>query len=448
MRKSTIAVSVCLALAAFAAEAKKTYVLQAPSWGPSQAAAVARAGGQVKSSYASAGIAVVESDNPGFLAAALADGSVSSGAADIQVTAEPMPAIAVDENAVNPNDDRYYANIQWAPQAIEAPAAWAMGYTGAGVRVAVIDGGIYWQHPDLAGAVDVAASRSFVTEGIPGLFGCSPTAFDCDTGTFWHGTHVAGIIAARDNAIGVVGIAPGATIVGVKALHNGSGSFASVIDAILYSATDGGADIINMSLGAEFPKKEEGAKELIKSLDRAVKFATGQGVLVVVSAGNSGINFDDAKELTVVPAESGNAIAISATGPLGFALGATDFRRQASYTNFGKSIVHVAAPGGDFALPGEDLCTLPTTTVPVTVPCWAFDMVLSTSRAGYTWSAGTSMAAPAVSAVAALMKQKDPGMNPSKLANRIAQSADDEGKPGRDAVYGRGFLNARRAVSK
>lgn len=447
MQRKTLAIAVLGALVSIGAHAK-TYVLQASSWGSKQAAAVAKAGGTIKISNAAAGIAVVESGNPNFLGAALADGSVTSGALDIPVTfTEPMPAIAAD-NAVNPNDDRYFVNVQWAPQAVEAPAAWAMGYTGAGVRVAVIDGGIYDAHPDLAGAIDVAASRSFVEGGVPGLGGCSPQAFNCDTGTFWHGTHVAGIIGARDNSIGVVGIAPGATIVGVKALHDGTGSFAAIISAILYAATDGRADIINMSLGAEFDKKEEGAKELTKALDTVVKFATGRGTLVVVSAGNSGINFDAAKELTVVPAESGDAIAVSATGPLGFGLGATDFRRPASYTNYGKSVVHVAAPGGDFALPGEDLCSRPTTTVPVVVPCWALDMVLSTSRAGYTWSAGTSMSAPAVSAIAALVKQKDPGMNPSKLANKIAQSADDEGKPGRDEFYGRGFVNARRAVSK
>jgi subtilisin family serine protease len=358
------------------------------------------------------------------------------------------PTAVVDASAVNPADDRFYATLQFAPQAVDAPGAWALGYNGAGVRVAVIDGGIFDAHPDLAGAIDVAASRSFVEGDVPGLGGCSPQAFNCDTGTFWHGTHVAGIVGARDNATGVVGIAPGSTIVGVKALHNGSGSFAAIINAILYAATDGRADIINMSLGAEFDKKSEGAKELTKALDKAVKFATGRGVLVVVAAGNSAINFDAAKELTVVPAESGDAIAVSSTGPMGFALGATDFRRPSSFSNYGKSIVHVAAPGGDFALPGEEFCVVAIPGGAIGNPCWAFDMVLSTSRAGYSWAAGTSMASPVVAGIAALMKQKDPGMNPSKLANKIAQSADDEGKPGRDEFYGRGFVNARRAVSK
>jgi subtilisin family serine protease len=427
-----------------------TYVLHAPSWGKAQAAAVAAAGGTVKFSHDGAGVAVVESANPNFLAAVRARGAVAGGALDQVVEwTEPMPAVVLPD-AINPLDDRFFATIQWAPQSVEAPAAWALGYTGKGVRVAVIDGGIYDAHPDLAGAVDVPASRSFV-EADPAAtadVNACRTAFNCDTGTFWHGTHVAGIVAARDNTIGVVGIAPEATIVGVKALHAGSGSFAAIIQALLYSATEGRADIINMSLGAVFQRNEEGAAQLRAALNRAVNFATRNGALVVVSAGNDAIDFDHAGNLTVTPAESGNAIAISATGPLLFARGATNFARPASYSNYGSSLVWVAAPGGDFDYPGNEACTLPTTTTPVTIPCWAFDMVLSTSRAGYSWAAGTSMAAPAASAVAALIKQKHPGSSVAQLKNRLAQSATDEGKVGHDNFYGRGYINARNAVSR
>src|SRR5207253_8784296 len=108
---------------------------------------------------------------------------------------------------------------------------------GSGVRVAVIDGGIYTVHPDLAGAIDVAASGSFGSNDATTGEG----QFNCDTGTFWHGTHVAGIIAARDNGIGVIGIAPKATVIGVKALHSGSGDFGAVISAIIYAGDRNGA---------------------------------------------------------------------------------------------------------------------------------------------------------------------------------------------------------------
>src|SRR4029078_3991830 len=134
--------------------------------------------------------------------------------------------------------------------AVHAKQAWAAtGYDGTGVRVAVLDGGIWDTHQDLVHNIDGAHSTSFV----PGF------AFNQDTGTFWHGTHVAGIIAAEDNTICTVGIAPHATIGGVKVLHNASGSFGQVISGILYASTPiadggGGADIINMSLGALFPR--------------------------------------------------------------------------------------------------------------------------------------------------------------------------------------------------
>ncbi len=355
---------------------------------------------------------------------------------------DPM-TMDLDQSAVNPTNDTYYF-LQWAPKAVEAPGAWALGYTGAGVRVAVIDGGMYNAHPDLAANIDTASARSFVTSGVAGLGGCPATAYNCDTGTFWHATHVAGIIATIDNATGVIGIAPGATIVPVKALHNGSGSFGAVVQAILYagdhSAAGGRADIINMSLGAVFPKNDSDASELRHALTKSVDYAVDNGTLVVVAAGNDGLDMDHDGVLISTPAESGKAMSISATGPLGFGYGATNYRRPASYTNYGNSLVTLAAPGGDFAYPGNEICPS------VGVPCWALDMVLSTSRAGYTWAAGTSMASPAVAAVAALVKQKNPGISVSKLQQALIKSADDEGQPGTDAFYGKGFVNARKAV--
>jgi len=461
MQTRKVALAALCALAMGGAHAGQ-YVLQAAKWGQNQANAVARAGGSVIYSNADAGIAVVQSNNSNFLATALAGGAVISGAADMSVQWLPREA-TVNADAISPDDDRYYRTVQWAPQSIEAPAAWAAGYTGKGVRVAVIDGGVSDAHPDLAGAVDVAASRSFVPAA-NATDTCRP-AFNCDSGTFWHGTHVAGIIAARDNTIGIVGIAPQATIIGVKALHGGSGSFGSIISALLYASAEAHADIINMSLGAEFSRSEDGAAELRSALNRAVNFATSHGSLVVVSAGNSAIDFDHPTTsvcddtttpvtycpagYTVTPAESGNAIAISATGPLKFAYGATNFSRPASYSNYGNSLVWVAAPGGDAAYPGNESCTLPTATVPTTVPCWAFDMVISLAGpAGYTWAAGTSMAAPAASAVAALIKQRNPAATPAQLKTALAQSATDAGKVGQDAFYGRGYINARRAVGQ
>jgi subtilisin family serine protease len=260
-----------------------------------------------------------------------------------------------------------------------------------------------------------------------------------------------------DNTIGTIGVAPRATIIGCKALHNGSGTFEAVIQAILYasdpvSAGGAGANIINMSLGATIAMGggNTGAAQLVATLDRAIGYANANNVLVVCSAGGGAMDADHSGNLVVVPAQAASAIAVSATAPVGFAVGwpngATNFRDPASYTNYGRSLVWVGAPGGDSALPGSALCTIP----PVTTACWEFDLVLSpgTAGGGYVFAGGTSMAAPHVAGVAALIAQKYPGIRVGDLKNRLKNTADDEGAPGDDPFYGHGFVNARRAVTE
>lgn len=425
-----------------------TYVLTAGKWGAAQNAAVAAAGGSVTFVHAGTGIAVVESDSAAFLSNASATRAFASASQDFEVEWQPqVRTLDAGEAAVTPGDETFAA-AQWAPTAVEAQGAWNAGYTGQGVRVAILDGGIHSTHIDLAGQIDVAASRSFV----PGF------AFNQDTGTFWHGTHVAGIVAAKDNAIGTIGIAPGATIVGVKVLHSGTGQFAWIIQGILYAATPlaeggGGADVINMSLGATFPRNAGGAAQLIAALNKAINYAASNGVLCVSSAGNDGLDMGQLRNYIKVPAQSGTGIVVSATGPLGFGTGATNFRRVASYTDYGEDLVTIAGPGGDYMLEGNAICSLPRVPSGSIVQyCWALDMVMSTVRGSgasistYSWAAGTSMAAPAVSAVAALIKQKYPNISLGALEAKLLNSADDEGKIGHDEFYGRGFVNARRAV--
>ena len=185
----------------------------------------------------------------------------------------------------------------------------------------------------------------------------------------------------------------------------------------------------------------------------------GQHALVVCSAGNDAYDLDHSRSLITVPAMSGSGIAISATGPLGYGVnypnGATNFRRPASYTNYGNSLVWLAAPGGEDVLPGNSMCTIPRLpSGSITYPCWVFDMVISTVRGSgasistYSWADGTSMSAPAVSAVAALVKQRFPWLSVGELKTWLAKTADDEGKTGNDPYYGKGFVNARRAVTE
>jgi subtilisin family serine protease len=436
------------------------------------AARVAAAGGTLTTSLDQIGVALASSDDPSFAARAAAITGVASVDEDTVVQwIQPEQFVeageAVDVGEVTPNatfgTGETFRHIQWAPDAIHAAEAWDLGQRGAGVRVAVLDGGIRDTHIDIAPRLDVAHSTSFVP-GQPFNFDQARNAAgQCVLNdTFWHGTHVAGIIAApaAENTpfpnLGTVGIAPSATIIGVKVLHCGSGSFGQVIAGIYYAATPiaeggAGADVINMSLGATFKKTGVAAVRLIKSLSRATTYAHQRGVTVVAAMGNDAMNIKGA--IYSVPAASAHVIAVSATGPLGFGLGATNFDRPASYTNFGHQVVTVAGPGGDFALPGNDICSFPRNPSGTSLQfCWVLDMVMAPCRGSgaststYCWAAGTSMATPAVSGVAALIIGKFGRIGPDAVEQRIRESADDLGKKGKDDFYGGGRVNALRAI--
>jgi subtilisin family serine protease len=460
-----------LALAAPGTEAKSYLIDFTGNTLPANLAAqVSAAGGTVTSSFGQIGVAIASSTAPDFAAKAGKIKGVAGVEEDMVVQwVKPEKVVEVDgagdpgsvggETAFGSTES--FRSIQWGVDAISAPAAWDLGARGAGARVAIVDGGIYSAHVDIAPNLDVAHSKSFVAN--------QPYNFDQardDQGvcrlddTFWHATHVAGIVAAAEgNSAGTVGIAPSATIIGVKVLHCGSGSFGAVIAGIVYAATPiseggAGADIINMSLGALFPRQGVGAAHLAVALGKATSYAHQRGVTVIAAMGNEAADLDHTANLVSLPAQSPHVISVAATGPLGFGLGATNYDRPASYTNYGQSAVSLAAPGGDFALPGNAVCAFPRLNPTGTgfQFCWALDMVIAPCRGSggsngtYCWAAGTSMATPAASGVAALIIGKFGRVGPAEVERRLRQSADDLGKPGNDDFYGRGRINAARAI--
>jgi len=475
-------------LVAGAANAK-SYIIDFTGNGlPSDLAAqVTKAGGTLTTSIGQVGVAVATSDDPTFADRAGKIKGVFSveldpmvqwieptrvvdaGEVGADIPVEPTAAFGAAET---------FRRAQWVPDQVSAPAAWDAGARGAGARVAVLDGGIHSSHIDIAPELDVARSRSFV----PGrVFNEDSTIrrsklpqIVCDSAdTFWHGTHVAGIIAAPGGPgnlnRGTVGIAPSATIIGVKVLHCGSGAFSWILNGIVYAATPiaeggAGADIINMSLGATFqhqqydpitgkPLGASGAAHLARAIAKVTTYAYQRGVTVIAALGNSALDLDHTNDLMFLPAMAPHVIAVAATGPLGFATGATNYDRPASYTNFGQSAVTFAAGGGDFALPGNAVCALPRNPSGSIVQfCWVFDMVMApcrgsgSSNGSYCWAAGTSMASPAVAGVAALIIGRFGRIGPAAVEARLRASADDLGKPGNDDFYGGGRVNAFRAV--
>ena len=431
---AVVAVSVTFGLFAGTAYAgEKTYLLSAKNWGTGQNKVVRDAGGEVLWNHKKTGIGAAVSDNPMFLEQIANSRAFNDVQEDVMVEWQ-QPLVGAE--VVTPGDETFYG-LQWNMWSVEAEGAWDAGCDGSGARVAILDGGIYDAHYDLSSNIDRSCSISF-EPGEP---------WNSDTGTFWHGTHVAGIVAAADNGFGVIGIAPSATLMGVKVLHDGSGPFTQILAGILFASDPGSfpgyeacqkADIINMSLGSLFRKKDYPG--FIGYVTKAVNFAASNGVLVVASAGNQGVDLGQASNYTHIPSDAGTALSISATGPYGFAWGATDYRRPASYSNYGEGHVFVAGPGGDFAYPGD---------------LWWYDMVLSTSRGtstppsySFSFAAGTSMAAPMVSGVAALIKGANPNISLGALKAKLKKTADDEGKVGKDEFYGHGFVNARRACTE
>lgn len=401
------------------------YVLVAKGQGSGSTSFAKSLGPAMTANLESIGIVTATSSDPNFAKWAAALPGVQAEAADPKVQWLPNEAVVqftgdtVEGQSLNAEP---FDGYLWNLRAIHADVTAAAGDQGLGARVAVLDSGMDLTNPDLVPNINQGLAVSFVSGEV-----VQP---QCVAPCFNHGTHVGGIIAAAINDVGVQGVAPQAELVPVKVLsESGSGDFGWLITGIEYASSIK-ADVINMSLGAVFDvahagKNNEGLGTLLSALARAVNHATASGVLLVSSAGNNGLNLNSS--LVSIPAQSGNGMAISGTGPYCQA----DFDRFASYSNFGESVVNLAAPGG-----GVD-CLLPTSYL---------DFVLSDSKGAYYFAAGTSMAAPHVSGTAALIVGKFGHIGPKAIKSLLQQSADDLYKSGADPFSGKGRVNAQRAL--
>lgn len=340
------------------------------------------------------------------------------GSFALVVAATPSQAI--------PNDPLLVR--QWALSRMQAASAWGVT-TGSGVTIAIIDTGIDLTHEDLAANVVAGGS----------MIGCGRRARNCningqdDNG---HGSHVAGIAGAvSNNGKGVVGVAPGAKLMPVKVLSgNGSGTADDLAEGIRF-AVDKGAKVLNLSLGWI-----SGQGTVIKILGvlapvySAIDYAWSKGAVIVVAAGN------DTVPLCAEPAAHPRVVCV----------GATDNNDLiASYSNSGD--IDVTAPGGfgSFFCEDWDRDILSTIWAGSDFDCQgpATNNPSHIFLTGYETLAGTSMATPHVSGVAALIFAKNPGWTNQQVIDKIKASADDLGVPGYDPVYGWGRVNAYRAVT-
>lgn len=317
-----------------------------------------------------------------------------------------------------PNDPLY--SYQWhlsnsSYGGIRAEEAWETS-SGIGAVVAVLDTGVaYEDYRDSTGRYYLAPDLA-ETRFVSGYDFINNDAHANDDNS--HGTHVAGtIVQSTNNAQGVSGVAFDASIMPVKVLSkDGSGSYSAIANGIRWAA-DHGAHVINLSLGANMPAQ---------TLEDALAYAHGKGVTIVAAAGNDGQN-----AVSYPAAYDAYVIAVSAT---------RFDERLAGYSNYGSSI-DLAAPGGDMNVDqngdGYGDGVLQNTFNPNTK---------GTSDFGYYFLQGTSMAAPHVAGVAALVVSQ--GINdPMQVRDILQSSAEDKGPAGVDIYYGHGIVDAAAALA-
>lgn len=295
--------------------------------------------------------------------------------------------------------------ISWGLSSIETTKAWQQnGVSGNGVVVAVVDTGVDYNHPDIDQNIWVNSDEisgngvdddgnGFIDDYLGWdfagwIYELKPDNDPMDE--IGHGTHVAGIIAAEKNGSYVVGVAPKAKIMAVKVFcAAGYATARTVADGILYAANNG-ADIINLSLGSYYYSR---------AIEEAIKYATLRGVLVVAAAGN------DWWDLPSYPAAYEDVISVGSIDEDG---------KRSWFSNFGK--IDLVAPGS-----------------------YIESLEMDGRTVVYS---GTSMAAPHVCGVAALVKEKHPSFNGEQIRQVLESTAIDLGKPGKDVFYGSGLVNA------
>ncbi|HYI43913.1 MAG TPA: S8 family serine peptidase [Actinomycetota bacterium] len=333
-------------------------------------------------------------------------------------------------------NDPYFSE-QWHLATIEAEEAWTTAQ-GDGALVAIVDSGVDLTHPDLQANLVSYTDADMVEplgKCLPGAkkARCTQDGAQDESG---HGTHVAGIVAAvANNGIGVAGVAPTAKLLPVRVLdENEEGTIKQIAAGIEY-ASDRGAKVINLSLGFD-PVDDATGRELgvFAPIAKAIEEAWAGGAVIVVAAGN------DTLPICTSPASYPEVVCVGATDQLDLISYFSNF--DAAHPNY------LVAPGGW----GQGDLSLGYNS-PTSIACSGeiFSTYLRTKEkwcspeAGYEGISGTSMSAPIVSGVAALLAGR--GVSNEDIVDCLKASADDLGSPGRDPFYGYGRVNAASAVT-
>lgn len=327
------------------------------------------------------------------------DPSVAYVVDDIKV--QPIQAIQTQISSTSEYID------SWGVQRIGAEAAANRGFKGAGVKVGIVDSGIDYNHPDLKD--NYKGGYNFVEN--------NSDPYDNELNS--HGTHVAGIIAARDNGTGIVGVAPAASLYAIKVFgaNNSGGDLSTIIAGIEWSI-DNGMNVVNLSIGLD-----SSMASVLLPLREVCDRAYQKGIVLVAAGGNGG------RERVSIPAAYDSVIAVSAT----------------DHNNL----------RGVFQDPSNP--NLPQTTntgpeIELTAP--GVDIKSTVPGGGYALLSGTSQAAPHVAGAVAVVLSagiKDTngdGHLTDEVRQRLASTAVDLGTPGRDTIFGWGLVDLAAATAQ
>ncbi|MFE0379769.1 S8 family serine peptidase [Streptomyces inhibens] len=435
--------------------------------------AIAKAGGKVIIAHEQIGVIVVHSANPQFAATLRTVPGVqsagatrtaplkASGTTDVgkpQKIDLSKSQLKAASSAAKANGEEPLEPLQWDLPAIKADQAAKVNPGSKNVTVAIIDTGVDDTHPDLKANFSAKQSANCVG-GVADTTKGAWRPWDPDHD--YHGTHVAGTIAAARNGVGVAGVAPGVKISAIKVSEPKTAMFyaESVVCAFVFAA-DHGVEVTNNSYYVDpwmFNCKDDADQAaIIDAVGRAASYAQRKGAINIAAAGNSNLDLaaptlPDASspndstpvERTInpktcwdVPTQLPGTVTVAATGVN---------KLRSSYSNYGLGQIDVAAPGGD----SKQVPELPAKN----------GNILSTMPGGdWAYLAGTSMATPHVAGVAALLKSAHPKSSPQEIQWLLKEQADNPGCPTGDTTctgtkhvnshFGYGIVDALDAVKK